>query len=72
MTHLLFRDLKPENLLLSDSTNNAHIKIADFGLSRMMDASAIMQTACGTPGYVGNALKFLCNLMESIDYCTSS
>jgi len=49
---IVHRDLKPENLLLSDESENAHIKIADFGLSKMMDAQAVLQTACGTPGYV--------------------
>lgn len=49
---IVHRDLKPENLLLSDESENSHVKIADFGLSKMMDAQAVLQTACGTPGYV--------------------
>jgi len=49
---IVHRDLKPENLLLSDKTNTAIVKLADFGLSKITDASAVMQTACGTPGYV--------------------
>jgi len=49
---IVHRDLKPENLLLASNVVDAQIKIADFGLSKMMDASAVLQTACGTPGYV--------------------
>ena len=46
------RDLKPENLLYSDRTDAATIKIADFGLAKLIRDSDVMATACGTPGYV--------------------
>merc|ERR1719198_2157866 len=49
---IVHRDLKPENLLYSDPTDEAIIKVADFGLARMVSAGDIMKTACGTPGYV--------------------
>lgn len=49
---IVHRDLKPENILLSDKTPEAVIKIADFGLARMMSGKDLMKTACGTPGYV--------------------
>ena len=46
------RDLKPENVLLV-SKNEYNIKIADFGLSNILDDSgALLATACGTPDYV--------------------
>jgi len=48
---IVHRDLKPENILLADEAEDAHVKIADFGLSKVMDDAAL-QTACGTPGYV--------------------
>ena len=35
----MHRDLKPENLLLSDPTDNAILKIADFGLSAVIFAA---------------------------------
>jgi len=49
--NIVHRDLKPENLLLKDPDNINEVKIADFGLSKIIGGSALM-TACGTPGYV--------------------
>merc|ERR1711991_593148 len=46
------RDLKPENLLLKHKGTSTEVKIADFGLSRMVNEAAMMKTACGTPTYV--------------------
>jgi len=46
------RDLKPENLLVKSLENDTEVKIADFGLSKIIDQEKMMQTACGTPGYV--------------------
>mmetsp|Transcript_34305 Transcript_34305/g.94521 ORF Transcript_34305/g.94521 Transcript_34305/m.94521 type:complete len:313 (+) Transcript_34305:129-1067(+) len=49
---VLHRDLKPENILLSNREPNAPIKVADFGLARVVSNKDMMKTACGTPGYV--------------------
>ena len=47
------RDLKPENFLFSTKSEDAVIKIIDFGLSRHDDtATKIMNTKVGTPYYV--------------------
>jgi len=46
------RDLKPTNLLLKSPDDDTNVKIADFGLSKIVGENAIMQTACGTPIYV--------------------
>uniref|UniRef100_A0A7S0J9G7 Protein kinase domain-containing protein n=1 Tax=Calcidiscus leptoporus TaxID=127549 RepID=A0A7S0J9G7_9EUKA len=47
------RDLKPENMLMTDSSADAEVKITDFGLSKFFDEqSKVMQTPCGTPGYI--------------------
>ena len=53
--NIVHRDLKPENLLLSDVSIDAHVMITDFGLAKIMDTDQLMQTACGTLGYVGTA-----------------
>lgn len=47
---VVHRDLKPENLLLSSKAEDASVKIADFGLSKVMTQRANLKTACGTPG----------------------
>merc|ERR1719181_726958 len=49
---IVHRDLKPENLLYSSPDDDAIIKVADFGLARMVSGKDMMKTACGTPGYV--------------------
>lgn len=47
---IVHRDLKPENILLKDKSDDAAIKIADFGFARYVKEGC--RTACGTPGYV--------------------
>jgi calcium/calmodulin-dependent protein kinase I len=51
---IVHRDLKPENLIYDSASDDANIKITDFGLAKFRegDASASMNTPCGTPGYV--------------------
>jgi len=49
---IVHRDLKPENLLYSSKAADAEIKVADFGLAKLLKESDMMATACGTPGYV--------------------
>uniref|UniRef100_A0A673YQ26 Si:ch73-60h1.1 n=1 Tax=Salmo trutta TaxID=8032 RepID=A0A673YQ26_SALTR len=48
---VVHRDLKPENLLYADLSLDARLKIADFGLSKIIDEQVTMKTVCGTPGY---------------------
>eukprot|EP00636_Phaeomonas_parva_P015134 CAMPEP_0118880926 /NCGR_PEP_ID=MMETSP1163-20130328/20453_1 /TAXON_ID=124430 /ORGANISM="Phaeomonas parva, Strain CCMP2877" /LENGTH=358 /DNA_ID=CAMNT_0006817527 /DNA_START=148 /DNA_END=1221 /DNA_ORIENTATION=+ len=50
--NIAHRDLKPENLLYSSESEDASIKVADFGLAVLLDENALTHTACGTPGYV--------------------
>lgn len=51
---VVHRDLKPENILLADDTDDAVVKIADFGFAKQSDEGTdfALETACGTPGYV--------------------
>ncbi len=50
------RDLKPENILLGklplDESGPFVVKLSDFGLSRLVGQSNLMQTMCGTPSYL--------------------
>jgi len=45
----LFRDLKPDNIMIEAATNEP--KLIDFGIARQFMAGA-GQTAIGTPGYL--------------------
>ena len=46
----MHRDLKPSNLLIDE--DEKRVKIADFGLARLMEENTLASTTCGTPGYV--------------------
>eukprot|EP00325_Prymnesiales_sp_UTEX-LB-985_P017093 CAMPEP_0174761330 /NCGR_PEP_ID=MMETSP1094-20130205/109220_1 /TAXON_ID=156173 /ORGANISM="Chrysochromulina brevifilum, Strain UTEX LB 985" /LENGTH=184 /DNA_ID=CAMNT_0015967277 /DNA_START=797 /DNA_END=1351 /DNA_ORIENTATION=- len=50
--NIVHRDLKPENILYATPHEDATLKIADFGLARVVKDKELMKTACGTPGYV--------------------
>lgn len=47
-------DIKPENLLLDQA---GRVKIADFGIARMLGATAAEEQAAGTPGYMAPEQK---------------
>eukprot|EP01083_Nonionella_stella_P091659 256324_1 len=50
---VVHRDLKPENLIYLNSSDESPVKITDFGLAKYLpDERSVMNTACGTPGYV--------------------
>lgn len=50
--NIIHRDLKPENLLYADKSETSDLKIADFGLSKMLYGEQCnTATVCGTPGY---------------------
>lgn len=50
---IVHRDIKPENLLLSNKQLGiSSLKVADFGLARLLQEESMASTTCGTPGYV--------------------
>ena len=46
---VVHRDLKPENILYASQDDDSDIKVADFGLARVVSGKDMMKTACGTP-----------------------
>ncbi|EMC91197.1 hypothetical protein BAUCODRAFT_318019 [Baudoinia panamericana UAMH 10762] len=48
--NIVHRDIKPENILLLDRDLN--VKLADFGLAKIIGEESFTTTLCGTPSYV--------------------
>jgi serine/threonine-protein kinase CHEK2 len=48
--NIVHRDIKPENILLTDK--HLHVKLADFGLAKIIGEESFTTTLCGTPSYV--------------------
>jgi len=53
------RDLKPENLLLSSRSEDAIVKVADFGFAANCKVQSEMTALVGTPPYMACELVFL-------------
>jgi len=52
---IVHRDIKPENVLYGSEAEDSPVKIADFGLGRIVQQQSemhAMRTVCGTPIYV--------------------
>ena len=49
-----YRDLKPANVLLSESSEYATLKLADFGFAKHLAEASLAQTQCGSPLYMVN------------------
>eukprot|EP00798_Chlamydomonas_sp_ICE-L_P022284 gene22284-29361_t len=50
--NVIHRDLKPQNLLLSDTSKQPLLKIADFGFARGLEPQGLAETLCGSPLYM--------------------
>ena len=49
---ILHRDIKLDNILLTDSEGDIKAKICDFGVSRLMNDGDVVNEQCGTPAYI--------------------
>jgi calcium/calmodulin-dependent protein kinase I len=66
---IVHRDIKPENLLLqSKDLGITSLKIADFGLARLLQENSMASTTCGTPGYVAPEVLMQMPYGKECDY----
>ena len=75
--NIVHRDLKPANILLSENSDFAILKFADFGFAKHLEEAALTQTQCGTPLYMVLCIvlhyfySFRCYALDIV-YCSSS
>lgn len=61
------RDLKPENILMVDETDDADIKLVDFGLSKTFGPGEICKEPFGTLCYVAPEILLQRSYDKSVD-----
>ncbi|OHS99021.1 AGC family protein kinase [Tritrichomonas foetus] len=62
---VIYRDLKPENILID---KEGHIKLADFGLARMVTNENSKNTFCGTYEYLAPEMILEEQQTAAVDY----
>jgi serine/threonine-protein kinase ULK2 len=65
--NVIHRDIKPQNILLTESSAAATIKIADFGFAKHLTEAAMAQTPCGTPLYMAPEIFQMKDYNEKAD-----
>lgn len=63
----MYRDLKPENVLMFD---NGYVKITDFGLAKKSEDDQISKTISGTPFYYAPEMILKTGYKMGIDFWT--
>lgn len=59
--------MKPENLLLAKEGSKLILKIADFGLARVLDGPEMAQTLCGTRHYMAPEIQKGSQYTDKVD-----
>lgn len=62
------RDLKPENIIMSEDTDDASLKIVDFGLSKIIGPNETSLDPFGTLSYVAPEVLLQKPYGKEVDY----
>lgn len=62
---IVHRDLKPENILCGDDAEE--VKIADFGLSKMISPTEKMMDPCGSLSYIAPEVLAMTGYGKEVD-----
>ena len=64
---LIYRDLKPENVLIN---KNGYIKLSDFGFIKLLKPGERTYTFCGTPEYMAPEILLNKGHGKAVDWYT--
>jgi len=64
---IVHRDLKPENILLTENSENMKLKVADFGVAKIMGPNETCKVTIGTLGYIAPEVLCLKSYDKSVD-----